>query len=118
MVAAMKPDIIILDSPHGVKLTNAFSVSTNGKAKGDCEWNDQWKQFEVRHRTLYLYKVTTIFVNVKLFITSNIQRGLINIICRLLLLLIIYDIVCSEKVLGIHVGNNYHVKSNLKKKVI
>ena len=47
----MKPDLIILDSPHGIKLSESFAVYLNATAKGTAEWNDEWTEFKV---SLYL----------------------------------------------------------------
>ena len=47
IAAAASPDVIFLNTPHGICLTNAFGVYANTKAKGTAEWNEQWSEFGV-----------------------------------------------------------------------
>lgn len=44
---ATKPDIIFLNTPHGVCLSNSHCVYINSKAKGNAEWNYQWTEYDV-----------------------------------------------------------------------
>ena len=41
------PDIIFLNTPHGICLSDALGVYLNPGAKGNAEWNSQWSEFEV-----------------------------------------------------------------------
>lgn len=47
MVKATKPDVIFLNTPHGLCLSNAHCVYLNSKAKGSAEWNNQWMEYNV-----------------------------------------------------------------------
>lgn len=47
VVMESKPDLIFLNTPHGISLTDSMAVYTNGHAKGNAEWNENWKEFEV-----------------------------------------------------------------------
>ncbi|KAI6645997.1 hypothetical protein LOD99_13250 [Oopsacas minuta] len=47
IVAESKPDLIILNTPHGISLTDSIGVYVNGQAKGNAEWNQNWSEFEV-----------------------------------------------------------------------
>ena len=47
VVMESKPDLIFLNTPHGISLSDSIAVYTNGHAKGNAEWNDNWKEFEV-----------------------------------------------------------------------
>lgn len=47
MAKATKPDVIFLNSPHGISLSNSMCVYTNSNAKGNAEWNDQWMEYNV-----------------------------------------------------------------------
>lgn len=40
-----KPDVIFLNTPHGISLSNAIGVYTNPTAKGTAEWNEQWTEY-------------------------------------------------------------------------
>ena len=44
---ATSPDVIVLNTPHGVCLSDAVGVYLNADAKGSAEWNGQWNEFEV-----------------------------------------------------------------------
>ena len=46
-VKATSPDVIVLNTPHGMCLSGAVGVYLNGRAKGNAEWNGQWTEFEV-----------------------------------------------------------------------
>ena len=41
------PDIIFLNTPHGICLRDAVGVYLNSTAKGNAEWNKNWSEFEV-----------------------------------------------------------------------
>ena len=45
--ATGKPEIIFLNTPHGICLSNYFCVYLNSRAKGNAEWNDQWIEYNV-----------------------------------------------------------------------
>ncbi len=47
LAKATKPDVIFLNTPHGVCLSNSHCVYLNSKAKGNAEWNDQWTEYDV-----------------------------------------------------------------------
>ena len=47
LAKASKPDVILLNTPHGVCLSNTHCVYLNKKAKGNAEWNDQWTEYDV-----------------------------------------------------------------------
>jgi len=42
-----KPDIIFLNTPHGVCLSDHLCVYLNDKAKGNAEWNEQWMEYSI-----------------------------------------------------------------------
>ena len=44
---ATKPDVIFLNTPHGICLSNAHCVYLNSSAKGNAEWNDQWTEYGI-----------------------------------------------------------------------
>ena len=46
-VKATSPDVIVLNTPHGMCLSGAIGVYLNARAKGNAEWNGQWTEFEV-----------------------------------------------------------------------
>ena len=46
-VKATSPDVIVLNTPHGMCLSGAVGVYLNDRAKGNAEWNGQWTEFEV-----------------------------------------------------------------------
>ena len=41
------PDVIFLNTPHGICLRDAVGVYLNSTAKGNAEWNKSWSEFEV-----------------------------------------------------------------------
>lgn len=41
------PDVIFLNTPHGVCLHKAHCVYLNSRAKGNAEWNGQWTEYDV-----------------------------------------------------------------------
>ena len=43
----MKPDIVVLHTPHGISLSKSVGVYMNSKAKGNALWNEKWDDFEV-----------------------------------------------------------------------
>lgn len=47
MAKATNPEVIFLNTPHGVCLSNSHCVYLNSKAKGNAEWNDQWVEYDV-----------------------------------------------------------------------
>ena len=47
MAKATKPDVIFLNTPHGICLSSSCCVYVNKKAKGNAEWNNQWKEYDV-----------------------------------------------------------------------
>lgn len=47
LAKACKPDVIFLNTPHGVCLSNTHCVYLNKKAKGNAEWNGQWAEYDV-----------------------------------------------------------------------
>ena len=42
-----KPDVIFLNTPHGICLNDAHCVYLNSRAKGNAEWNSQWTEYDV-----------------------------------------------------------------------
>lgn len=42
-----KPDVIFLDTPHGIRLSEAVGVYTNKSGRGNAEWNGQWKEYQM-----------------------------------------------------------------------
>ena len=47
LARATSPDVIVLNTPHGMCLSRAVGVYLNARAKGNAEWNGQWTEFEV-----------------------------------------------------------------------
>ena len=47
MAKCTKPEVIFLNTPHGVRLSDHFAVYLNSRAKGNAEWNSQWTEYEV-----------------------------------------------------------------------
>ena len=47
IVKSTSPDVIFLNTPHGICLSDALGVYLNPRAKGTAEWNNQWSEFEV-----------------------------------------------------------------------
>ena len=47
MAKATKPEVLFLNTPHGMCLTNSHCVYMNSKAKGNTEWNGQWTEYDV-----------------------------------------------------------------------
>ena len=47
MARATKPDVIFLNTPHGICLSDSICVYLNKKAKGNAEWNNQWSEYDV-----------------------------------------------------------------------
>ena len=65
-IAELNPDLIILLTPHGINLHQAFNIyqpaMSNCKAYGNAEWNNQWIDYSVNFeldgdnsQDLYLY---------------------------------------------------------------
>ena len=42
-----KPEIIFLNTPHGICLSDHHCVYLNSRAKGNAEWNGQWTEYDV-----------------------------------------------------------------------
>ena len=47
MVKATNPEVIFLNTPHGICMSNYHCVYLNSRAKGNAEWNDQWTEYNV-----------------------------------------------------------------------
>jgi aromatic ring-opening dioxygenase LigB subunit len=47
MAKATNPDVIFLNTPHGICLMNSLCVYLNSKAKGNALWNEQWMEYDV-----------------------------------------------------------------------
>ena len=47
MAKAVNPEVIFLNTPHGVSTCNSHSVYLNPRAKGNAEWMGQWTEYEV-----------------------------------------------------------------------
>ena len=47
IISETKPDLIFLNTPHGISLSDAFGVYLNGHAEGNAEWNGNWREFGV-----------------------------------------------------------------------
>ncbi len=47
LAKATSPDVIFLNTPHGICLSDTFGIYLNPDAKGNAEWNAQWSEFEV-----------------------------------------------------------------------
>jgi len=41
----LKPDLILLTTPHGVSLNEAYVIYGNSKAAGSAEWDGKWKEY-------------------------------------------------------------------------
>lgn len=46
-IADLKPDIVILHTPHGLSLSKSLGVYLNAIAKGNALWNEKWDEFNV-----------------------------------------------------------------------
>ena len=46
-IAKLQPTLLILSTPHGISLEKDIGVYLNGDAKGNGEWNDEWKEYEI-----------------------------------------------------------------------
>ncbi len=46
-IAELKPDIVILHTPHGLSLSKSVGVYLNNRAKGNALWNEKWDEFKV-----------------------------------------------------------------------
>ena len=46
LAKASKPDVIFLNTPHGVCLSSRHCVYLNKKARGNAEWEGQWTEYE------------------------------------------------------------------------
>ena len=42
-----RPDVIFLNTPHGICLSDSMGVYTNPKATGNAEWNGQWDEYSI-----------------------------------------------------------------------
>ena len=49
VIASLHPDVIILDTPHGLGLSHSMAVIQNNVAAGSAKWNNQWDEFKVRY---------------------------------------------------------------------
>ena len=47
MAKATKPEVIFLNTPHGICMSNHLCVYLNSRAKGNAEWNDQWTEYNI-----------------------------------------------------------------------
>ena len=47
MAKATNPEVIFLNTPHGVSTCNSHSVYLNTRAKGNAEWNGHWTEYDV-----------------------------------------------------------------------
>ena len=47
IIRQSKPDLVMLNTPHGISLSDSFGVYMNETAKGCAEWNGEWKEFNV-----------------------------------------------------------------------
>ena len=47
MAKATNPEVIFLNTPHGLRLSDSFAVYLNSKAKGNAEWNGLWAEYDV-----------------------------------------------------------------------
>ena len=47
MAKATKPEVIFLNTPHGLSLSDSVAVYLNTRAKGNAEWNGQWTEYDV-----------------------------------------------------------------------
>ena len=46
-IANLKPDLIVLTTPHGIAMSKSFGVYINNDAYGTAEWDNSWKDFAV-----------------------------------------------------------------------
>ena len=44
---ATKPDVIFLNTPHGICLSTHHCVYMNSRATGNAEWNEEWTEYNV-----------------------------------------------------------------------
>ena len=47
MAKVANPEVIFLNTPHGVRLADSFAIYQNSRAKGNAEWNSQWTEYDV-----------------------------------------------------------------------
>ena len=47
VIKATKPEVIFLNTPHGLCLSKSFCVYLNDRGKGTAEWKDQWMEYNV-----------------------------------------------------------------------
>ena len=47
MAKATRPEVIFLNTPHGMSFRNSFAIYLNSRAKGNAEWMGQWKEYDV-----------------------------------------------------------------------
>ena len=47
IVKATAPEVIVLNTPHGICMSDTVGVYLSSSAKGNAEWNAQWTEFEV-----------------------------------------------------------------------
>ena len=46
-IAKLKPNLIILHTPHSIHIENSVGVILNEVAAGSAEWNGHWKDFQI-----------------------------------------------------------------------
>jgi aromatic ring-opening dioxygenase LigB subunit len=47
-IYSLKPDVIVLTTPHGINLTKSFGVYLNSNAEGSAEWQGSWKDYTIK----------------------------------------------------------------------
>ena len=47
VIKATKPEVIFLNTPHGLCLSKSLCVYLNDRGKGAAEWKDQWMEYDV-----------------------------------------------------------------------
>ena len=45
-VQETSPDVVFLNTPHGICLSDSMGVYTNPSASGNAEWNDEWDEYK------------------------------------------------------------------------
>ncbi|XP_028415640.1 uncharacterized protein LOC114539004 [Dendronephthya gigantea] len=46
-ISELKPDIVMLHTPHGISLSKSIGIYMNNVAKGNALWNGKWDEFKV-----------------------------------------------------------------------
>jgi len=47
-VYSLKPDLILLMTPHGISTTYSYGIYMNKQASGTAEWENEWKEYKTK----------------------------------------------------------------------